>query len=225
MMTIPYLLVGLGVPALLAYCLHRQRDINYGLALPGMIAGTTALIAGALLQAAVAQAMVGAATAGLPAGGLPLFAGLVGFPGGLLIAGLLTAILLWLAPGARTYPALLMIGVGYGGTEIAIRAILTLIAALQASGAADPALSAYPLLEVIAALSRLASGVAVTLLIGSMFLTGAVGWFFAGTLWAALLLIGPIFFGHGGPLPAAIWWTGAGAISLFLILWRRPSRE
>ncbi len=243
--TILQIVVGLAAPLLLARFTHRRWAVPYALLAPGVIVALVVQIAGVLLGALLGGgAALLAASSG--SGGAPsfVFVGVLGLLSGFLIAGALAAALVWLAPGAATVPQMAMIGVGYGGAEVMLRAVLAallLIANLRlietpparwnlppeevAARQAD--LDAYfardpvePLLEAGVALARLALGLALTLLVGRMFLTGEVGWFFGAALWGAVATAGQALFSRGGLFPSAVWWAFAGAVSLIILFWR-----
>ena len=236
--TLIQILTGLLVPVLLARAVHRRWGVPWRLALPGVAAGLLALLAGFAVQGGVVAGVTTAPDNLV----LPVFAGALGIGQGIVAALLLVAALVWLAPGARTFPPVLMIGAGFGGAEMMLRAglaALVLIANMQldwfppAEGAITPEeraaqttnLQSYfatppgePLLEAAGALGKIAHGIAVAVLVGTMFLTGQVGWFFGGLFWAALGQIGAVLFGGGGLLVGAAWWVILGAISVGLVL-------
>jgi len=238
--TLVQILAGLLAPLLLARLIRRRWGVSWALILPGAIAGLVMELLAVPLQSGVILGLAAVPDAML----LPVFAGVFGFASGLAAALLLTAAFAWLARGARTAPQVLMVGVGYGGAGIAMRAVLAalvLIANLQLAGtppqdwALSPeetaerqaALDAYfatpphlPLLEAVGALGRILHGLAAAALVGGMFLTGRVGWFFGGLLWAAVAAAGVALFGPLGTAAGAVWWAllGVGGV---IILWRR----
>lgn len=238
--TLAQVLAGLLVPLLLAILIRRQWGVSWVLILPGAIAGLIMELLAVPLPGGVAFAL-----ATMPAAfTLPVFAGVSGFAAGLAAALLLTAAFAWLAHNARTAPQVLMVGVGYGGAGIAMRAALAalvLIANLQLAGmplesrslspeevaARQAALDAYfatppelPLLEALGALGRILHGLAAAALVGGMFLTGQIGWFFGGLLWVAVAVSGAALFGPLGTAAGAVWWALLGAGGA-VIVWRR----
>ncbi len=241
--TLLQILTGLLLPPLLARAIHRRWGVAWRLLLPGAAAGLAALLLGVAVQ--------GGAVAGVLAApgslALPIFAGVLGIGQGIAVALLLVAVFEWLAPGARHFPPVAMIAMGFGGAEMMLRAglaALVLIANLQLDWLPPPPdaltpeewaaqtanLEAYfstpavePLLEAVGALGRIAHGIAVAVLVGMMFLTGQVGWFFGGFFWAALARIGAVFFGASAQVGAA-WWLLVGVISAVVIA-RRAQRR
>lgn len=237
--TLAQILAGLLTPLLLAILIRRRWRTSRALILPGAIAGLIMELLAAPLQGSVA---VGLAV--MPdIFTLPVFAGVFGFASGLAAALLLTAIFAWLARGARTVPQVLMVGVGYGGAGIVMRAILAtlvLIANLQLAwtpledgglspqeiAARQAALDVYfatppgqPLLEAVGALGRVLHGLAAAMLVGGMFLTGQVGWFFGGLLWVAVAVSGAVLFGPLDAMAGTVWWALLGAGGT-VIIWR-----
>ncbi|MBN2472476.1 MAG: hypothetical protein JXN59_17245 [Anaerolineae bacterium] len=241
--TLLQILTGLLLPPLLARAVHRRWGVPWRLLLPGAAAGLAGLLLGVVVQ--------GGAVAGVLAApdalALPVFAGTLGIGQGMAVALLLAAAFQWLARGARAFPPAAMIAVGFGGAEMMLRAglaALVLIANIQLDWLPPPEesltpeewaaqtanLEAYfatppaqPLLEAVSALGRIAHGIAVAVLVGTMFLTGEVGWFFAGFFWAALARIGAVFFGGSAQIGAA-WWLIMGAVSVAVIA-RRARRR
>ncbi|GAB4574140.1 MAG: hypothetical protein Kow0077_19180 [Anaerolineae bacterium] len=238
--TLVQILVGLLAPVLLARVIHRRWGTNRALVIPGALAGLGLLVLNALVQAIVARGVLAAPVSSA----LPIFAGLLGAAQGLLAALALVAVFVWLAPGARRLARVLMVGVGFGGAELTMRAVLAalvLAANLQLAlfppegvPPSDPAIldqqaqvEAYfatppsgPLWEAVGAAGRLAHGVTVAVLVGTLFLTGEVGWFFGGWFWAALGAIGAVLFGQAGPASGALWWAMLGGISVVIVLRR-----
>lgn len=236
--TLLHIVTGLLVAPLLARAIHRRWDVPWRLLLPGVLAGLVAQIGGGFVQSAVARSILGSPESLA----LPIFAALLGMGLGLLAILLLVMALGWLAPTARTFPTVAMVGVGYGGAELVVRAVLAallLIATLQiastpaedwdlppAEAATQQAnLDAYfstpasgPLLDAVSALGKLAHGVAVAVLVGTMFLTGQVGWAFAGWFWAGFATIGAVLFGGGAAVVLATWWVVIGAASVWLVI-------
>ncbi len=237
--TFVQILIGLLTPLLLAHLIRRHRGISWALILPGAIAGLVMELLAVPLQGGVIFGLAAVPDALL----LPVFAGVFGFASGLAAALLLTAAFAWLARGARTTPAVLMVGVGYGGAGIAMRAALAalvLVANLQLAGtppedwglppaetsARQAALDAYfatpahrPLLEAAGALGRILHGLAAAALVGRMFLSGQVGWFFGGLFWVGVAAAGATLFGPLGAVAGTVWWAllGAGGV---VIVWR-----
>ncbi len=236
-------LVGLLTPVLLARIIHRRWDVPCALLLPGAIAGLAALLLGALLEGGVLAALTF-----LPdVLNLPVYAGVLGFLTGLLSAGLITVALIWLAPGARSAPQIAMLGAGYGGAEMVMRAVLAgmvLVANFQLVDkpvedwslppdevtTRQAEVEAYfdtpaiePLLESVVALGKIALGLSLALLVGSMFVTGEIGWFFGAVIWGAVGVIGPLMFARGGPMSSAVWWAIVGAASVVIAI-RRSRR-
>lgn len=235
--TLLQILTGLLLPPLLARTIHRRWDVPWRLLLPGVLAGLVAQIVGGFVQGGVALSILNA-----PASlALPIFAGALGIGLGLLSVLLLVAALGWLAPTARTLPAVAMVSVGFGGTELVIRAVLAgllFISSVQLAWAPpetwdlppDEAatrqanIDAYfgtpavdPLLEAVGALGKLAHGIAVAVLVGTLFLTGQVGWAFAGWFWSGFATIGAVMFGTGGVLVGAVWWAIIGGVSVWIV--------
>ncbi|NPV65838.1 MAG: hypothetical protein HPY64_01690 [Anaerolineae bacterium] len=237
--TLAQVLAGLLAPLLLAILIRRRWGISWALILPGAIAGLIMELLAAPLQSSVIFALAAVPDAFT----LPVFAGVSGFASGLAAALLLTAAFAWLARNARTTPQVLMIGVGYGGAGIAMRAALAalvLAANLQLAGtppedwrlspaetaARQAALDIYfatppdqPLLEAVGALGRILHGLAAAALVGGMFLSGQVGWFFGGLLWVAVAVSGAALFGPLGAAAGAVWWALLGAGGA-VIVWR-----
>ncbi len=238
--TLAQILAGLLTPLLLALLIRRRWGVSCTLILPGAIAGLIMELLAVPLQGGVAFGL--AAVPDIFT--LPVFAGVSGFASGLAAALLLTAAFAWLARNARTAPQVLMVGVGYGGAGIALRATLAalvLIANLQLAwtpledqnlspeeaAARQAALDAYfatppgqPLMEAVGALGRILHGLAAAALVGGMFLTGQVGWFFGGLLWVAVAVSGAALFGPLGVAAGAVWWALLGAGGA-VIVWRR----
>ena len=182
--TLIQILAGLLTPVLLARLLHHRADVPYLLVVPGIIAALVALLITRLLDGGVLSLLSGAPTLFT----LPIYSGGVGLIGGLVAAFALVAAFVWLAPAARTFPRVLMIGIGFGSAEVAFRAALAalvLFANVQlyffppAPGDLTPeefaaqqapveAYFATPatqsLLDTVVALGRIAQGVSVVVL-------------------------------------------------------------
>ena len=242
--TLIQIAAGALVPLALATVIHRRWAVPLALVIPGALAALAVQIVGFLLEALLGGGVVTLAGSGLgPADALPtlVFAGAVGFLSGLLTAGALTAALVWLAPGARTAPQIALIGVGFGGMDVILRAVLAALVLfgnlrlvnrpadewglpIEEVRARRAAIADYfsrppaePLLEIVVVAARLAVGVALAALVGAMFWTGETGWFFGGVLWGAIITAGPVIFARAGPLPTAIWWAVVGLVSLALL--------
>lgn len=236
---------GLLVPLGLAARIRRREDAPYVLLLPGVIAALAVQIVGFLLELLLSGGLVTLAASGL--GGseaVPslLFAGVLGLASGFLTAGALTAAFVYLAPGARTVRQTALVGVGFGGMEVALRAGLAALVlfanldlvsrpasewgdlSIEEIRAHQADLDAYfdrspaePLLEIVPALGRLALGITLAVLVGTMFRTGEIGLFFSAALWGALTTAGPLLFTRAGPLGGAIIWGLIGGASLLIL--------
>jgi len=116
---------GLLVPVGLAMFLRRRGKAPYTLLVPGVIAALAVQIVGFLLEALLGGGLVTLAASGLGASEAApslLFAGVLGTASGFLTAGALTAVFVYLAPGARTVRQVALVGVGFGGVEVVLRA-------------------------------------------------------------------------------------------------------
>lgn len=241
--TLAQVLIGLGAPIFLARRLSRSRDDVFpALALPGVVIALGILIARTALEVLLGGGAALLAAAGTGDAAAPTFAFLagIGITGGFVTAGGIALGLRFLARGVRSPRGLAVIGIGVGGTEVALRAVfvlLLLIANLRLDASApnewdlpddqiaarQAELDAYfarspaePLLDSLIALGRIALGVALTLVVGRAFRTREVGYWFGAALWAMITTAGELLFTQAGPGIALVWWIGVGAVSLVI---------